>query len=152
MKDKIIISEEAKETTLRLHVELQDQEQFRRADWTTEYLWHKGINLAICAKEIQLAITRAEKRKEVEVLTLFLNAVEHNMPHSLIRDRIKDLAARGSVAILDYPDKPGWWWAWYKSAARWYLISISHDDLDEENVPPNYERWTECVPPLLPNG
>lgn len=57
-----------------------------------------------------------------------------------------------SAAILDYPSKPGWWWAWYKSAAQWYLINISHDDLDEENVPPNYECWTECVPPLPPNN
>ncbi len=56
-----------------------------------------------------------------------------------------------SAAILDYPSKPGWWWGWYKSASRWYLINISHDDIDEGNVPPNYEFWIECVPPLPPN-
>jgi hypothetical protein len=56
------------------------------------------------------------------------------------------------AAILGYPDKPGWWWAWYKSASRWYLINISHDDLDDGNVPPNYEWWTECVPPSPPNA
>jgi hypothetical protein len=61
-------------------------------------------------------------------------------------------AAGCSAKILYYPSHPGWWWGWYKSASRWYLIDISPDDLDEENVPLNYEWWTECVPPLPPNA
>ena len=60
--------------------------------------------------------------------------------------------ATGSAAILDYPNEAGWWWAWAANAKRWYLISITTDDLDVENVPHNYEVWTKCVPPLPPNA
>ena len=61
-------------------------------------------------------------------------------------------ASNGSAAILDYPSEMGWWWAWSKSAQRWYLISINDDDLTEENVPTSYEWWTKCVPPSPPNA
>ena len=57
----------------------------------------------------------------------------------------------GSAAIIAYPNESGWWWAWAANAKRWYLINISPDDLDEENVPHTYEWWTKCVPPLPPN-
>jgi hypothetical protein len=52
-----------------------------------------------------------------------------------------------SAAILDYPNEIGWWWAWSTGSRRWYLISISDDDLAEKNVPKSYEWWTKCVPP-----
>ena len=60
-----------------------------------------------------------------------------------------------SAAILDYPNEAGWWWAWADTAKRWYLISISPDDLnldpELDNVPTSYSWWTKCVPPLPPN-
>ena len=60
-----------------------------------------------------------------------------------------------SAAILDYPNESGWWWAWAANAKRWYLISISPDDLNNDpeldNVPTGYAWWTKCVPPLPPN-
>ena len=74
-----------------------------------------------------------------------------------VRKKITPSAATpGSEAILDYPNEAGWWWAWAVNARRWYLISISPDDLnldpELDNVPTGYAWWTKCVPPLPPNS
>ena len=66
--------------------------------------------------------------------------------------RTRRAVALCAAAILDHPNEAGWWWAWTADTQRWYLLSITPDDLSEDpnNVPISYDWWTKCVPPAPP--